>query len=119
MQNVSIFPVFSPEGGPSFRAVSRSGQSEGRTAGEALDAIAPSLTGNSGTVVVIQSFSPDAFFSADQQEKLAHLMSRWREARDAGRKLPAAEQAELDALVEAELKAATARTAEVLRGLGA
>jgi hypothetical protein len=119
MESVTIFPVLSPEGNASFRAVSRGGQSEGRTAGEALDAIAPSLPGNAGAVVVIQSFMPDAFFTAAQQARLQDLMTKWREARDAGRSMPASDQAELQSLVEAELQAATARTAEALRGLGA
>jgi hypothetical protein len=119
MESVAIFPVLSPEGNAAFRAVSRGGQSEGRTAGEALDAIAPSLSGDSSAVVVIQSFLPDAFFTAAQQARLQELMAKWREARDAGRQLPASEQTELNALVEAELQAATARTAEALRGLGA
>jgi hypothetical protein len=37
-------------------------------------------------------------------------MNLWRTARDQGQSLPPKQQAELDNLVEAELKAATART---------
>ena len=46
-------------------------------------------------------------------------MDRWRVARDQGVSLPADEQAELEALIEAELHAATARVAALadeLRG---
>ena len=63
------------------------------------------------TLMVIQNASPDLFFSAQQQERLQSLMEIWREARDKGRSLPPEQQAELDTLVEAELRTATARTA--------
>ena len=56
----------------------------------------------------------DEFFSAAQIARLADLMARWRDARDAGRSLPAADQAELDALTAAELEAAIARSAALL-----
>ena len=56
---------------------------------------------------------PDRFFTAEQLRRLAELMSRWRAARDSGGKLPLGEQAELEALVEAELDGA-ARRAEVI-----
>ncbi|HWG41618.1 MAG TPA: hypothetical protein VN688_02450 [Gemmataceae bacterium] len=42
---------------------------------------------------------------------MTELLARWRAARDAGTPLPSQEQAELDALVEAELRAATKRSA--------
>lgn len=60
--------------------------------------------------MVMHKLSPDCFFSAEQQKHLAELMSLWREARDRGQVLPPEQQAELDRLVEAELRAATART---------
>ena len=59
----------------------------------------------------------DAFFTAEQQERLQQLMSRWREARDSGNALPPEEQAELDGLVEAELRASAARAAALRREL--
>ncbi len=55
----------------------------------------------------------DEFFSAAQVARLADLMARWRVARDAGRPLPAADQAEPDALIADELRAATARSADL------
>jgi hypothetical protein len=61
---------------------------------------------------------PDEFFRADQLQRLTELMTRWRQARDASTALPPAEQAELDALIAAELKAATARAAAALRLCG-
>ncbi|NJP08462.1 MAG: hypothetical protein HC866_02450 [Leptolyngbyaceae cyanobacterium RU_5_1] len=42
-------------------------------------------------------------------------MSLWRTARDQGQTLLPEQQAELDALVEAELRAATARTAPLMQ----
>ncbi len=44
-------------------------------------------------------------------------MNLWRTARDQGQTLPPEQQAELDSLVEAELKAATARTAVLVQQL--
>jgi response regulator of citrate/malate metabolism len=54
---------------------------------------------------------PDELFTAEQQQRLAELLARWRAARDTGASLPPQEQAELDALVQAELRAATERSA--------
>ena len=42
-------------------------------------------------------------------------MNLWRTARDEGQTLPPEQQTELDSLVEAELKAATARTAALMQ----
>jgi len=118
MQNIAIFPVPNPGGPPSFRAVTKGGQYEGRTAGEALDAVAAELPSSSGAVVVIQPFLPDSHFTVAQQQRLQELMATWRAARDAGQRMPTAEQAELELLIEAELQAASDRTAQVLQGLG-
>ncbi len=59
--------------------------------------------------------SHDPFFSVEQQERLSQLMNLWRSALDQGRELPPDQQAELDRLVEAELRAATARTAALMQ----
>ncbi len=63
------------------------------------------------------TFINDWFFSAEQQQRLSDLMNLWRTARDEGQTLPPEQQAELDSLVEAELKAATARTAALVQQL--
>jgi hypothetical protein len=98
-----------------FRAIADGKQSTGRTAGEALDALTAQLDpSQSGTLIIVQQSRPDEFFSADQQNRLAELMNRWRAARDAQSALSSQEQAELDALVEAELRAATARASALL-----
>ncbi|MDI9637767.1 hypothetical protein QM565_18725 [Geitlerinema splendidum] len=44
-------------------------------------------------------------------------MDLWRTARDRGESFPPEQQAELDSLVKAELKAATARTAALVQQL--
>jgi hypothetical protein len=118
MTTIAIVPD-SPAGPePAFRAVGAGRQSVGRTPGEALDAIAAQLRSEeSGTLVVVQHLWPDAFFTADQRRRLDELMSGWRTARDAGMHLPPADQAELDALVDAELEAATRRAAAIADGL--
>ena len=64
-------------------------------------------------IIIVQNRRPDRFFNADQQQRLAGLMDRWRAMRDRGATLPADEQAELEALIEAELRAAADRAAEL------
>ena len=121
MTTVAILPEpTNGGGGPSFRAVAGECQSVGRTAGEALDALVTQLPEGQGgtTVVIVQNLTPDRFFTAEQRQRLAELMGRWRAARDAGAALGAGEQAELDTLVEAELRGSAERTAAALRELG-
>ena len=65
------------------------------------------------TTATAPAIGGDQYFSAAQIARLADLMARWRTARDAGRPLPAADQAELDALIADELRAATARSADL------
>src|SRR5262245_19443307 len=118
MTTIAILPE-SPGAQPTgYRAVAGRVHSVGRTAGEALDAITAQLNvADKGTLVVVQHQQPDQFFTAQQQQRLQELMARWRSARDAQTAFPPGEQAELDALVEAELRASTARAAALVRGL--
>jgi hypothetical protein len=118
MTTVTIVPD-NPQASPAcFRAVAGEVQSTGATAGQALDALAAQLGGLAETtLVVVQPMRPDALFTAAQQQRLADLMARWRAARDAGAPFPAEEQAELDALVEAELRAAGQRSTALVRQL--
>ena len=114
MTNVAILPVPTEKGGLSYRGIAGDKHSEGSTPGEALDALARQLpqdrTGE-GLLVVVQGLRPDHFFGGAQQRRLAELMSDWRSARDRGQVLAPVEQAELDALVEAELYASAGRAA--------
>jgi hypothetical protein len=112
LTTITIIPECPGSPPTSYRAVAGKVQAVGKTAGEALDAVAAQLEeSEGGTLVVVQYQRPDQFFTAAQQERLQELMTRWRAARDAGGHLPPEEQAELDALVEAELRAAAARAA--------
>ncbi len=116
---VSIMPVPGEEGQLSFHAVSGGKSSLGRTRGEALDAISAQLSDEQdGTLVVVQSFKPDRYFSAEQQRRLAELLERRSTAGKQGRELPDSEQVELDALVEAEVRAAGQRAAALAEESG-
>lgn len=112
MITITIIPG-DPQSSPTtFRAVAGDVQSIGATAGQALDALTEKIGApQETTLIVVQPMRPDAFFTAAQQQRLAELMDRWRAARDAGTTLPPQDQAELDALVEAELRAASERSA--------
>jgi hypothetical protein len=114
MTRVAILPVAGDGGNQASSAISGERHSEGRTAGEALNALSGQLAPDeSGTVVILQNFRPDCFFTAEQQARLHELMGRWRIARDTGGALDSAEQTELDALINAELLASGARAAAI------
>jgi hypothetical protein len=118
MTTVAILPVSNANGEKLYRAIAGNKQSTGKTAGEALDALTAQLEGNElDTLLIIQSFRPDWFFTTEQQQRLSDLMNLWRTPRDEGQTLPPEQQAELDSLVEAEFKAATARTAALVQQL--
>jgi hypothetical protein len=115
MTTVAILPISDASGIKSYRAVAGDKQSFGQTAGQALDALTTQL-GESDFIglLVIQNFHPDTFFGLEQQRRLSELMNLWRLARDQGRELLREQQAELDSLVDAELRAATTRTAALI-----
>ena len=115
MTKISILPVPTKSGDISYCAVAGDKQTKGKTAGEALDALAAQLTEEEdGTLVIVQNRRPDRFFSAMQQKRLNELMDLWRVARDRGDNLSKEEQAELEALVEAELQASATRAATLV-----
>lgn len=119
MTRVSILPVPDETGAISYRAVAGPKHSQGHTAGEALDALTAQFSKEeAGMFVVVQNLHPDRFFTAAQQRRLAELMDRWRDARDRGEAFPSDEQAELDALVEAEFRAAASRAAALADEVG-
>src|SRR5262249_21169581 len=102
----------------SYHAIAGAKHAEGKTAGEALDALTAQLSvDEASTLVIVQSLRPDDFFTASQQERLTVLMAHWRTARDQGQTLPVEEQAELEALIEAELRASAARAAALANAL--
>ena len=112
MTRVAILPELGEGGTIRYRAIAGEQQCVGKTAGEALDAISAQLpTDKTGTLVVVQNHRADEFFTREKCVRLEQLMARWRAARDAGVTLPAAEQAELDSLVQEEIVAAGRRAA--------
>jgi hypothetical protein len=116
MTRIAILPEPADSGRMMYRAIAGERQSLGNTAGEALNALASLLPASeSATVVVVQHHRPDSLFTVAQQQRLQELMARWRSAREAGTRLPDSDQAELDALIEAELDAAGKRTSALLR----
>jgi hypothetical protein len=119
MTKVAILPIPTEQGHLSYHAIAGPKHAEGKTAGEALDALTAQLSADeASTLIIVQSLRPDHFFTDAQQERLAALMARWRTARDQGNTLPVAEQAELDALIDAELRASAARAAALANTLG-
>jgi hypothetical protein len=116
MTTISV--LSSSPNGTGFRAVSNGSQATGDTPGQAIDALVAQTGGATGTtLIIVQPAAGDEFFTDDQRRRLGELMARWRAARDAGTVLSADEQAELDALTAAELRAATARAAAALRAV--
>lgn len=119
MTTVAILPVPQQTGGPLYQAVSGECVASGVTAGLALDAFTEQFPDVwTDSLLIVQRFQADRFFSEAQQQRLADLMTRWREARDAGGSLSTEEQAELEALVEAESQASGRRAEDVAKGLG-
>lgn len=102
-----------------YRARFRDWQTVGATPGTALDAIerlaAASHENGDGTVVIVQRFRPDAFFTEKQQKRLQELMERFHAAMASGKELAVEECLELETLVDAEWHATIGRAAEILQ----
>ena len=95
-----------------WRAATDGKDAVGKTAGEALDSLTTQLgRQQNGMFLVYEQWQPDEFFTAAQQQRLSELMARWRAAQDSGKKLPELEQAELEALVDAQLEGSAKRAA--------
>jgi hypothetical protein len=56
---------------------------------------------------------PDAFFRDEQIKRLESRILHWREARDRGNPLTAAEQQEVETLVADELRGSALRAASI------
>lgn len=116
MRAIAIVPADPAAPDSQFVAYSGNLHSAGKTAGAALDSLSAQLSeSDRGTLVVVQHYRPDEFFNANQCRRLQELMQRRRSALDAKLDLPAPERQELVALVDAELEAATARAAAMVR----
>lgn len=119
MTTIAILPESFGASGTIWRAIAGEKESSGKTAGEALDGLTKQLSETeTGTLVIVQRLRPDRFFTAEQRQRLESLMARWQEARDLNTGLPFADQSELEALVEAELKSATKRAEAIIEELG-
>jgi hypothetical protein len=102
-----------------YRAICGEQQAAGITPGEALDALEQLLATRSqeadaGTVIILQRFRPDAFFTEEQQTRLRELMDRFHTAGESGQELSPGEKQELEALVHTEWQAAIERAEAVL-----
>lgn len=116
MTTVEISPVSNANGEKAYQAVSGDNHAEGKTAGQALDALLVALgEPEFSRLVVSHSADPDLLFTDEQQERLAGLMGLWQEAKEKGQELPAEQRTELEALVEAELQAEKTRTAALMK----
>ena len=116
MTTVEISLLSNASGEKGYRAVSGDSYCEGKTAGQALDALLTKLgEPEFSRLVVTHSADPDLLFTDEQQERLAGLMLLWQEAKEQGRELPPEQKSELEALVEAELQAEKARTAALMK----
>lgn len=119
MTTVAILPIESDAGLLTFEAVAGQRVASGETAGEALDALTerfPEVGDES--LVLIQRFRGDSYFSGDQQRRLQELMQRWRAERDGGVPLDSTEVEELERLIDAETVAAGRRAADAASRVG-
>lgn len=118
MNTITIFAEGQAASSRRYKAVSGQHHSSGKTVGEALDALTSQMEQpEDTTVIVVQHRQPDEFFSAVQQQRLQELMQRWRAARDTRTPFPPEEQAELDNLIQEEVRGAGLRAAAMLQKL--
>ena len=108
MNAITIVPTHHPEG--SFEAAQGTLSAQGRTAGEALDALTALLEKEPSThVVIVQSGRPDRFFGVAERARLEVLMGRFHDEETGKDVLSDAERAELERLIDAELEASEKR----------
>ena len=104
MSSIAIRTDQEETGERRFRAIAGGRQSIGRTMGEALDALTAEWGDNiQETVVLIQRFQPDQYFTQAQYERMQALLARRST-------LTLEERTELEALIDAEVDATVART---------
>lgn len=117
-QVLLIHDAVDPETMP-YRAVAGGIQAMGRTAGEALDALAARLGSEEAkTLVIVRNLAADRYFSIEQRQRLEQLMARRRQAHNGHAAWTPDDEAELERLVDAELRAATERAEALCRELG-
>ena len=90
---ITILPPRHPEG--SYEVARGTLRAEGRTAGEALDALTAPLTSEPAThVIIVQAQRPNPFFGAAEQAHLEVLMQHFHEAQAGRDSLSDAERAD-------------------------
>ncbi|GIK59069.1 MAG: hypothetical protein HND44_11050 [Chloroflexi bacterium] len=102
-----------------YRAIHGDQQASGKTAGQALDSLEELLAATTqqekeGTIVILQRFRPDEFFSSQQQNRMQALMNRFHDALAVDESLSDEERQELEHLISQEWQAAIARAASFL-----
>lgn len=119
MTTVTILPEAASLDHIEYRAIAGRRQARAGSPGAALDALSKQLSPEeAGTLVIVQSHQPDQFFTAPETRRLHELLSLWRNAREAGGALTPDQAAELETLVDAEVRASGERAAAILAGLG-
>ena len=68
---------------------------------------------DSDTLYIVQRFTPDEFFTAQQRQRLRQLMDKLHDMEAGIGKLSVDEQTELENLVEAELDGVARRCAKI------
>lgn len=104
---------------PTYRAICGDQQVGSPTPGQALDTLERMLAVHGSeqpesTLIVVQRFRPDAFFTAQQQTRLQELMDRFHHACEGDKGLSSEEKQELEQLVDTEWQAAIERGAAIL-----
>jgi hypothetical protein len=118
MTKVAVYHESADSNSMSYRAVSGGNHAMRRTAGEALDALASQLPKRDAeTFVLVRNMSPDRFFSDERRRRLEELVELRREAFALKSTLSAPEEAELELLVDAEVRAATERATDLFDDL--
>ena len=111
MRTVLVLPDY--QNGKKFRAVSGEKESFGKTVGEAVDSLTSQLENDDETLYVVQRFSPDEFFTAEQQKRLSELMDKLHAAQEGRQEFSPEEKAELEKLIEAELEGSARRAEKI------
>jgi len=117
LQTIEIYREWGKQKTDRYRAVRGQQQAKGKTPGQALDSLEKMLTPDGETansLIILQRFQPDEFFSEPQQMRLQELMSRFHETIKRDTALTSDERTELEQLVDMEWIAAIARTTNIL-----
>ena len=115
MQTITIFQESGKRKKTSYRAVRGQQQAAGKTPGQALDSLEKlSSSPGENSLVILQRFQADAFFTQVQQDRLEKLMSQLQETLKNDTSLSPSERAELERLIDAEWAGAIARGASLI-----